>query len=172
MGLMDFFRSTIGKWFRFGRKRRAQQQVYNQPTDVHTGPGQQPSGNQIQVSTGQQIDKTQSLEKLQKGFDELITQLRNINEHLDKQIVHHEDLTGRINHGFDRFNQTLEKLNASTTGQTDTIKHMSEILTAEAKYIKALMTRQTRRTAWMLVTFIILCVLIVLSAVFTIIYLK
>ncbi|HUV40615.1 MAG TPA: hypothetical protein VMW23_02350 [Sedimentisphaerales bacterium] len=171
MGLMDFFRSTIGKWFRFGRKRKPQE-VYNWPTDVHTGPSQQGSGNQIQVSAAQQIDRTQSLEKLQKGFEELITQLRNINEHLDKQIVHHEDLTGRINDGFGRFNQTLEKLDAGTTEQTDTIKHMSEILTAEGKYIKALMTRQTRRTAWMLVTFVILCVLIVLTTVFTIIYLK
>lgn len=42
------------------------------------------------------IEKQQSLEKLQEGFDKLIVQLQGINQHLNRQANQNEDLMSRI----------------------------------------------------------------------------
>ena len=58
-----------------------------------------PAGTQsdkIVVKTVQPIEKHQSLEKLQAGFDKLIEQLQGINQHLNRQVTQNEDLMGRI----------------------------------------------------------------------------
>lgn len=51
---------------------------------------------QIVVKTVKPAAKSESLEKLQAGFDKLIEQLKGINEHLSRQATQHEDLTNRI----------------------------------------------------------------------------
>ena len=40
--------------------------------------------------------KSESMEKLQLGFDRLVDQLQGINEHLGKQVAQHDDLIARI----------------------------------------------------------------------------
>ncbi len=42
------------------------------------------------------VDRQESLEKLQQGFDKLIEQLQGINEHLNRQASQHEELMSRI----------------------------------------------------------------------------
>lgn len=44
------------------------------------------------VKTIHSTDKTQSLEKLQEGFNTLLDQLKNINEQLGQQVVQHDNL--------------------------------------------------------------------------------
>jgi len=53
-------------------------------------------GSEVVVRAVPQIDRSESLEKLQEGFDKLIGQLQGINEHLDRQANRHEELMGRI----------------------------------------------------------------------------
>lgn len=53
-------------------------------------------GNEVVVRAIPQIDRSESLEKLQEGFEKLIGQLKGINEHLDQQANRHEELMGRI----------------------------------------------------------------------------
>jgi len=53
-------------------------------------------GDQAIVKTVQPVEKQQSLEKLQAGFDKLIGQLQGINENLNRQVTQNEDLMGRI----------------------------------------------------------------------------
>jgi chromosome segregation ATPase len=53
------------------------------------------SGQAI-VKTAQPVEKQQSLEKLQAGFDKLIGQLQGINENLNRQVTQNEDLMSRI----------------------------------------------------------------------------
>jgi len=53
-------------------------------------------GSEVVVRAIPQFDRTESLEKLQEGFDKLIGQLKGINEHLDRQANRHEELMGRI----------------------------------------------------------------------------
>ncbi len=54
------------------------------------------SGNEITVRAVPQVDRHESLEKLQQGFDKLVEQLQGINEHLSRQVSQHDDLMGRI----------------------------------------------------------------------------
>jgi chromosome segregation ATPase len=52
--------------------------------------------DKVLVKTVPPIEKQQSLEKLQEGFDKLIVQLQGINQHLSRQATQNEDLMGRI----------------------------------------------------------------------------
>jgi len=53
-------------------------------------------GGEVVVRAVPQIDRSESLEKLQEGFEKLIGQLQGINEHLDRQATRHEELMSRI----------------------------------------------------------------------------
>jgi uncharacterized phage infection (PIP) family protein YhgE len=53
-------------------------------------------GNNVIVRAVPPVDRHESLEKLQEGFEKLVEQLKGINEHLSRQATQHEDLMGRI----------------------------------------------------------------------------
>jgi hypothetical protein len=53
-------------------------------------------GKQVLVKTVPPADKTQTLEKLQAGFDKLVEQLEGINNHLNRQAAHNEELMKRL----------------------------------------------------------------------------
>ena len=179
--------------------------------------------------------KTESLEKMQAGFDKLIDNLQDIREHLNQQIIQREMLinqinklpelleslpaavknqeklteqlfeqiktsvakeqqfidavekipveTGRqtdalvnINHqlaaaadadvqmaeGFNKFSETVNKLNQNITGQTDSIMQMNKTFTASDKYLKYLITCQNKRFMWLFIFALGICVLVVL----------
>ena len=201
--------------------------------------------SQVVVKTVQPTDKTQSLEKLQAGFDRLIVQLQDINEHLNRQIGQHEDLMGRmdklpellesfpavvenqkqlteqlfeqlkasvikdqqfvdavekiptetakqtdaltsIDHqlvaaadadaqmaeSFNKFNETLDKLNQSNIGQTDSIMQMSKTFATSDRYLKYIISRQNKRFMRIFVVAISVCVLAILLLTGIIIYLR
>ena len=201
--------------------------------------------SQVIVKTAQPTDKTQSLEKLQAGFNKLIEQLGGINEHLGRQVTQHEDLmsqmgklpellqsfpaivedqkqlTGElfeqlkaaatknerfidavekiptetakqtdalvdIDHqlsaaadtdvqmaeSFNKFNETLDKLDQSTVSQTDSILQMSRTFATSDRYLKYLVSRQNKRFMWIFVTAISVCVLVILTLAGIVIYLK
>lgn len=52
--------------------------------------------SEVAIRQARPRGKNESLEKLQVGFEELIGQLRGINEHLGKQVAQHEELMRRI----------------------------------------------------------------------------
>ncbi len=52
--------------------------------------------SEVAIRQARPRGKNESLEKLQAGFEELIGQLRGINEHLGKQVAQHEELIRRI----------------------------------------------------------------------------
>ena len=207
---------------------------------------EQPSqSSQVVVKTVQPMDKLESLEKLQDGFNKLIEQLGDINEHLDRQITQHEDLMGRmdklpellegfpaivenqrqlteqlfeqlkatsakdqqfidavekipvetakqsdclvdIDHqlaaaadtdvqmteSFNKFNETLDKLNESTIGQTDSIMQMSKTFSTSDRYLKYLMSRQNKRFMWIFMVAMGVCVAAILILTVIIIYLR
>ncbi len=201
--------------------------------------------NQVLVKAVQPADKTQSLEKLQAGFDKLIDQLQSINQHLNRQATQNEDLMGRIEQlpklvesfpavvenqkqlieqlieqlkantskdqqfmdavekipaetakqtdalvdidhqlaaaadtdvqmaeSFNKFNETLDKLNQSTIGQTDGILQMSRTFATSDRYLKYIMSRQGKRFMWIFMIAVGVCVLAILILAGIIIYLR
>jgi chromosome segregation ATPase len=188
--------------------------------------------------------KTESLEKLQLGFDRLIDELGGINDHLRKQVAQHEELIARIDllpkllegfptvvdnqkvlteglieqlkanllkdkqiidtiekipteaakqtdalinidrqlsaatdvdvqmtETFNRFNQSLEKLNRSTQEHTEGISQMSRTFAASDRYLKFIVSRQTRQFMWVFYSALAVCAVIILILVGIVIYL-
>ncbi|MHC4483548.1 MAG: hypothetical protein ACYSW4_08375 [Planctomycetota bacterium] len=201
--------------------------------------------DKVVVKAIQPKRKQESLEKLQEGFNQLVEQLKGINEHLNRQVTQHEDLMSRleqlpkllesfpavaenqkqiteellerlrgtaakdeqfmdavgkiptetakqtdalvnIDHqlaaaadtdvqmteSFNKFNETLDKVNQSTLGQTDGILQMSKTFAASDRYLKYLMSKQNKRFVWVFITAIGVCVLAVLILTGIIIYIR
>jgi chromosome segregation ATPase len=84
--------------------------------------------NQVLVKTVQPKDKTQSLEKLQEGFNKLLEQLQGINEHLNQQVNQHESLMSRI----EQLPKFLESFPALVENQKQTAEQTLEQLKATA----------------------------------------
>lgn len=201
---------------------------HDSPAETADAPAEQ--ARQITVKKVQPADKTQSLEKLQEGFHQLIENLKGINEHLNQQVTQQAQLTKRIDElpklleslpgvignqkqtvdqlveqlkasafknqqfveavekipvetgkqtdllvdithqlsaaaesdvsmreSFNRFNEALGKLDQSTTGQTDGIMRMSKTFAASDRYMKYLVSKQSRRFMWVFCTAIGVC---------------
>lgn len=215
-----------------------------QTADAQANLTGQQSDNLV-VQAVPQIDKHESIEKLQQGVSKLAERLREINEHLGRQVIQHEELIGRIEQmpklvesfpsvvesqkhlteqlieqlksaaaknqqfldavekipnetakqtdalvdidhqlaaaadmdvqmaeSFNKFNQTLDKLNQSTRSQTDSIMQMSRTFSTSDRYLKYIVTRQNKRFIWVFITSLSVCVIVILILVGIILYLK
>ena len=197
------------------------------------------------VKPAQPIDRSESLEKLQEGFNTLIDKLQAINEHLNRQLSLNQDLMGRIEQlpqllesfpavvenqkqiteqlleqlkataakdqqfidavekipaetakqtdalvdidhqlaaaadtdvqmaeSFNKFNETLDKLNQSTLGQRDSILTMSKTFATSDRYLKYIISRQNKRFTWIFIGAVSVCVAVILVLTGIIIYLR
>ena len=89
---------------------------------------QSAQGNQVVVKAVQARDKAESLEKLQDGFNNLITQLQGINENLGRQVAQHQDLISRV----DKMPKFLESFPAVIENQNRLTEQLLEQLRAAA----------------------------------------
>jgi len=201
------------------------------------------AGNTM-VKTVTPADKTPGLERLQDGFNKLVEQLQGINNHLDQQILQHEDLINRIdkmprllesfpavvenqkqivdqlfeqlkatatkyqqftetvekipaetvrqthtlvniNHqlaaaaeadvqmteGFNKFCETLDKLNQNVTGQINSIAQMNKTFAASDRHLKYIVSVQNRRFMWLAIITTGVCTAVILIMTWIIIYL-
>lgn len=81
--------------------------------------------NQVLVKTVPPADKTQSLERLQAGFDKLVEQLEGINNHLNRQAAHNEELMKHL--------EQLPKLLESFPSVVENQKKLTEQLLEQLK---------------------------------------
>jgi len=89
------------------------------------GPSTDGRTSEIAIKQVQARVKSESLEKIQAGFDKLIGQLEGINEHLDRQVAQHEQLISRI----DQLPKLLESFPAVVENQ----RQMTEQLFGQLK---------------------------------------
>jgi chromosome segregation ATPase len=202
---------------------------------------QSAENNQVVVARA----RTESLEKLQAGFDKLISKLQDINDHLSHQVSQHEELMNRLDklpellktypaiienqkllteqlieqlkmtvlkeqqfvetvskipsetskqtnvlismdhqlaaaadadvqmaESFNKFNQTLDKLNQKTIEQTEGIEQMNKTFAASDKYFKQIIARQNKRFMWLFIITASICGLAVLILTGIIIYIR
>ena len=106
MTLKEFWADT-GRWLRvhkpsIGGSHQPEVDddgLISQGGDPTAADGSVPAGdrgNNVVVRAAPSVDRHESLEKLQEGFDNLVEQLKGINEHLSRQATQHEDLMSRI----------------------------------------------------------------------------
>lgn len=91
---------------------------------------------------------------------------------IDHQLAAAADTDVQITESFNKFNQTLEKLNDSAEGQTDSIMQMSKTFATSDRYLKYIISRQNKRFMWLFVTAVVVCVLVILILTGIIIYLR
>lgn len=91
---------------------------------------------------------------------------------IDHQLAAAADTDVQMTESFNKFNQTLDKLNQSTLGQTDGILQMSKIFATSDRYLKYLMSIQNKRFMWIFVIAVSVCVLVVLALTGIIIYIR
>jgi methyl-accepting chemotaxis protein len=91
---------------------------------------------------------------------------------IDHQLAAAADIDVQMTESFNNFNETLEKLNKSTVGQTDGIIQMSKTFAASDRYLKYIVSRQNKRFMWIFIAAISVCVASILILTGIIIYLS
>jgi uncharacterized phage infection (PIP) family protein YhgE len=76
------------------------------------------------------LDRRESVERLQEGFNRLIGQLEQINDHLNQQLTQHQELMGRVR----QLPQLLESLPSAVENQKHlTTQLLDQLRTTAAK---------------------------------------
>jgi len=93
-----------------------------------TSSARTPHGTVV-VNPGATLDRREPIEKLQEGFNRLIGQLEQINDHLDQQLAQHQELMGRVR----QLPQLLESLPSAVENQ----KHLTSRLLEQLRVTAA-----------------------------------
>ena len=91
---------------------------------------------------------------------------------IDHQLAAAADTDVQMAESFNKFNETLDKLNQNTVGQTDSIAQMSRTFAAGDRYLKYIVSRQNKRFMWVFITAVSVCAAMVLILTGIIIYLR
>jgi ABC-type transporter Mla subunit MlaD len=98
-----------------------------EPPRDKTVPADQQDGNVV-VRAVPSVERQETLQKLQEGFDKLIERLGEINEHLSRQAAQHEDLMGRM----EQLPEMLESFPAVVENQKKLTEQLLEQLKTSA----------------------------------------
>jgi len=96
--------------------------------DYDDGHSTNATSEPVVVSTVTSLDRRESVEKLQEGFNRLIGQLEQINEHLSQQVAQHEELMGKVR----ELPQVLESLPSAVENQKKLTAQLLEQLRSTA----------------------------------------
>jgi len=91
---------------------------------------------------------------------------------IDHQLAAAADTDVQMAESFNKFNETLDKLNQSTVAHTDSIKQMGKTFATSDRYLKYIISRQNKRFMWIFIAAISICAAIVLILTGIIIYLR
>jgi len=198
----------------------------------------------VMINSVTSLERRESVEKLEEGFNQLVGQLAKINEHLNQQLTQHEELMSRvrelpqlldslptavenqkaltqelleqlkstaakdrqfieaveqvpaetarqtdvlttINHqlaaaaetdvqftgSFNKFRDTLDRLNHNTVSNTEGILQMSKTFAASDRYLKYVISKLNKRYAWTFAMALSVCTAVIASLIGIIFYL-
>ena len=117
------------------------------------------------------VKNEQFLDAVQKIPNETAKQTDALVD-IDHQLAAAADTDVQMAESFNKFNQTMDKLNQSTLSQTDSIMQMSRTFATSDRYLKYIVSRQNRRFIWVFVTSLSICLIVILILVGIILYIK
>lgn len=91
-------------------------------------------------------------------------------ENINHQLAASAEADVQMVEGFNKFNETLDKLNMTSASQTDSIMTMSRTFSTSDRYLKYLMSVQNRRFMWIFFIALGVCVGAILILVGLIFY--
>ena len=123
---------------------------------------------QLKAATIKNEQFIDAVEKIPTETGKQTDALTNINH----QLAAAADADVQMSESINKFNETLNKLDQSTVGQTDSILQMSKTFATSDRYLKYLMSRQNKRLMWLVVVTIGVCVFAIAVLTCIIIYLN
>jgi chromosome segregation ATPase len=90
---------------------------------------------------------------------------------ISNQLSAAADVDVQMTESINKFNETLDKLNQSTIGQTDGIMQMSKTFAASDRYLKYIVSRQRKSFIWVLMISMGVCLAVILILTGIILYL-
>jgi methyl-accepting chemotaxis protein len=91
---------------------------------------------------------------------------------IDHQLAAAADIDVQMADNFNHFYQTLDKMNQSTIEQTEGIQQMSKTYAASDRYLKYILSKQSKRFTWVFIAAISICFVVILILTGIIIYLR
>jgi hypothetical protein len=91
---------------------------------------------------------------------------------IDQQLAAAANIDVQMSQSFNNFNETLERLNQTSIGQTDGILQMSKTFAASDRYLKYIISKQSKRFMWIFIATISVCTACILTLAGIIIYLN
>jgi len=96
----------------------------------------------------------------------------NVLTDIKQELSAAADADAQMSESFNKFNQTLAKLNHTTAGQTEGITQMNKTFAASDRYLKYLISKQNKRLVWVMLTALGVCVLAIFLFVGVVLYVK
>ena len=124
--------------------------------------------DQLKAATGRDQRFVDVVEKIPIETAKQTDALVNI----DHQLAAAADSDVQMTESFNKFNDTLAKLNQTTGGQTDSIMQMSKTFATSDRYLKYLISRQNKRFMWIFMIAMGICLIAILALTGVIIYLN
>ncbi len=91
---------------------------------------------------------------------------------IDHQLAAAADADVQMAESFNKFNETVNKLNQNITTQADSIMQINKTFTASDKYLKYLITKQNKRLMWLFIVALGICTLAIIILAGIIAYLR
>lgn len=91
---------------------------------------------------------------------------------IDQQLAAAANIDVQMSQSFNNFNETLERLNQTSIGQTDGILQMSKTFAASDRYLKYIISKQSKRFMWIFIATVSVCTACILTLAGIIIYLN
>jgi hypothetical protein len=89
----------------------------------------------------------------------------NVLEEMNTKLSVAVDANVQVSENFNRFNNTMGKLNKTSTSQTESITQMNKTFSASDRYLKYIVSRQNTRFMWMFITSLTICMIAIISLV-------
>ena len=123
---------------------------------------------QLKASAAKGQQFIDAVEKIPTETVKQTDALVNVNH----QLAAAADIDVQMTESFNNFNETLDKLNQSTVSQTDGIIQMSKTFAASDRYLKYIISKQSKRFMWVFIAAISVCAAAILILTGIIIYLR
>jgi len=91
---------------------------------------------------------------------------------IDQQLAAAANIDVQMSQSFNNFNETLDRLNQTSMGQTDGILQMSKTFAASDRYLKYIISKHSKRFMWIFIAAISVCTVCILILTGIIIYLN
>ena len=91
---------------------------------------------------------------------------------IDQQLAAAANIDVQMSQNFNNFNESLDRLNQTSMGQTDGILQMSKTFAASDRYLKYIISKHSKRFMWIFIAAISVCTACILILTGIIIYLN